>query len=124
MISSLIRFKCPKCHEGNLFVNPNPYNLKTIATMPKNCDSCGQAFQPEPGFYFGAMYISYGLGVLLFMTGFFIMEIILKISGYWFLGVYISALIVLWPIVFRISRVIYIYIFIRHDESATAKYKK
>ena len=124
MISSLLKFKCPKCHEGNLFLNSNPYNLKTIDKMPQHCPCCGQPFQPEPGFYYGAMYISYGLGVILFMAGFFIMEILLKVSGYWFLGLYITALLALWPIVFRLSRVIYIYLFVRFDQTAASRYRK
>ena len=32
---SIIHCKCPRCQKGNLFVNPNPYNLKMLDVMPK-----------------------------------------------------------------------------------------
>lgn len=124
MLSALIKLKCPKCHEGNLFINPNPYILSTIDKMPKVCPCCDQPFEPEPGFYYGAMYISYGIGVVLFLTSFFLMEVLLQVSGYLFLGFYICSLLTLWPVVFRYSRVIYIYLFVRYDSKIISKCKK
>lgn len=29
--------------------------------MNEKCFCCGQSFMPEPGYYFGAMFVSYGL---------------------------------------------------------------
>ena len=91
--------------------------------MPEFCTSCGQSFLPEPDFYYGAMYISYGIGVFLFLTGFYTLEKGLHITGYLFLFLYISCLMILWPIVFRYSRTIYIYIFIRFDKEASRRYR-
>lgn len=36
--------------------------------MPERCSACQLNFEPEPGFYFGAMFISYGLSGLLFLA--------------------------------------------------------
>ena len=33
--------------------------LKKPLEMHKRCDVCGQKFEPETGFYYGAMFISY-----------------------------------------------------------------
>ena len=123
MISSLFKMKCPRCHKGDLFQNPNLYNLSTIDKMPHSCPHCGLLFSPAPGFYFGAMYISYGIGILLFFTAFLLMEIILKISDYIFLAFYITSLFILWPVVFRYARVIYIYILVRFDSKAEARFR-
>lgn len=30
--------------------------------MPKSCGACNQLFEPEPGYYFGAMFLSYIVG--------------------------------------------------------------
>ncbi|MFZ1705796.1 MAG: DUF983 domain-containing protein, partial [Saprospiraceae bacterium] len=38
--------------------------------MPEKCPSCGQLYQPEPGFYFGAMFLSY------ILSGFFFLGIV------------------------------------------------
>jgi uncharacterized protein (DUF983 family) len=38
--------------------------------MPKTCEVCGQKTEPEPGFYYGAMFMSY------IVTGFLYLGII------------------------------------------------
>ncbi len=118
MVLSILKMKCPKCHKGNLFIDVNPYHLSKVDKMPERCPVCRQHFQPEPGFYYGAMYISYGIGVILFMIGFLIMEIILQIQGYSFIIGYSLLLLILWPVLFRYARVIYIYLFVRYDKNA------
>lgn len=50
-------YKCPRCREGDLFVKP--MDIGKPLDMPKNCAVCGQKTEPEPGFYFGAMFASY-----------------------------------------------------------------
>jgi hypothetical protein len=48
--------------------------------MPDYCSVCGLKFNPEPGFYTGAMYVSYGLSVSLFIVTFFTLYIGLQIE--------------------------------------------
>ena len=36
--------------------------------VKKECDVCHLKYEREPGFYYGAMYVSYALGVALFVT--------------------------------------------------------
>ena len=57
--------KCPRCRIGNIFTEP--FNIADPLNMPDKCSCCGQKTEPEPGFYYGAMYISYMLssGLLL-----------------------------------------------------------
>ena len=50
-------YKCPRCREGDLFIKP--MNISKPLDMPKRCDVCNQRTEPEPGFYFGAMFASY-----------------------------------------------------------------
>ena len=54
--------KCPQCFEGNLFTH-KAYNLRNLSGMPPNCPICAEDFAREPGFYFGAAYVSYALTV-------------------------------------------------------------
>jgi uncharacterized protein (DUF983 family) len=118
MIASILKMKCPKCHVGNIFVNNNHFKLSTLSHINKTCSCCGQPFEPEPGFYFGAMYVSYGLGVVYFLLSFLIFDYLLHFPGWLFLGIYIISLLILWPIVFRISRVMYLNLFVRYDKHA------
>ena len=57
MLTSVWKMKCPRCREGNLFVKP--FVLNNPLDMPKSCEVCHQRTEPEPGFYFGAMFLSY-----------------------------------------------------------------
>jgi uncharacterized protein (DUF983 family) len=122
--ASLLAMKCPKCHEGNMFKETNPYNLRHMYEMPEDCPCCGQSFQPEPGFYYGAMYVNYGFGVVLFVLAYVILEILLGVPSYVFFGVYLGVLLLFGPLMFRYSRVIYLYMFVRYDEKAIEKHQK
>lgn len=51
------KYKCPACREGDLFVKP--FDVAKPLKMHENCEVCNQSFEPEPGYYFGAMFISY-----------------------------------------------------------------
>ncbi len=77
--------------------------------MHKNCPSCGQNFEIEPGFYFGAMYISYaintGLTLVIGLTFFN-----LGIKDFWiYMATIIGVVVVLIPPIFRFSRVLFLY---------------
>ena len=119
MLLSILKCKCPRCRKGNLFINPNPFNISTLSKMPKNCEVCGQPTEPEPGFYFGAMYVSYAIGVAMFAILFVLVEFILKVGGYHFMWIYAMVMLILWPVIFRASRVLYIYTFVKYNANAS-----
>ena len=118
MIRAALSMKCPKCHKGDMFVNKNPFKLSTVSVMHPHCTCCGQSFEPEPGFYFGAMYVSYGLGVVYFLAGFLVLYYLIDLPGWLFLTIYTVTMVLLWPVIFRNSRVIYLYLFVRYDKNA------
>ena len=62
---SVINRKCPHCHEGDFFVTRNPYDLSHTGDLLEACSVCRRKFEPEPGFYYGGMYVSYALSVAL-----------------------------------------------------------
>jgi uncharacterized protein (DUF983 family) len=114
--------KCPTCYEGDLYQDPNPFHFKNLHVMHTQCDHCGQPFNPEPGFYYGAMYASYGLAVGLFLFYFFLFELFYELSGVAFLALYTTTLLVLFPYIFRYSRVMYIHLFYGYDPEAKKKH--
>ncbi len=122
-IGSILEMRCPKCHKGKLFTNSNPYNFKKVHEMPEHCPYCGQSFQPEPGFYTGAMYVNYGFTVVLSGIAFLILQLLLKVSAYVFFGIYIGVLLLIGPFMFRYSRVLYLYMFVTYDKEAIEKHK-
>ena len=120
---SVINNKCPHCREGKLFTYPNPYRLKTTLDMPANCTVCNQPFELQAGFYFGTGYVSYGLSVLYLMVSFVFWYFVIGISIYdnsifWWLGINSGILLVLQPILQRLSRSIWIAFFVKYSPTA------
>lgn len=120
-ILAIIKMRCPRCEQGKLFINPNPYNLKDLTKMPKQCECCGQLTQPETGFYYGAMYVSYALCIAISFGNYFLFELVLGFSGARFLIINTLVLLLLWPVIFRYARVIYFYIFVRYNPPPQTK---
>ena len=114
----MVTGRCPKCHQDHMYVNPNPYAISTTMTMHERCRNCGFKYKVEPNFFFGAMYVSYGLavmaGIALFLVSTFIFKTRLLTS---FLVIFLG-LIVLMPIIARLARNIYINIFVSYDPAA------
>jgi hypothetical protein len=43
----------------------SPYSSLDFTNMHERCSRCRQSFDPEPGFYQGAMYVSYAFTLAL-----------------------------------------------------------
>lgn len=89
--------------------------------MHEHCRCCGFKYKVEPNFFFGAMYVSYGLavfaGIMIFMASHFIFSSGLTNS---FIAILIG-LVLLMPVIARLSRNIYINLFIGYDKDAVRK---
>jgi uncharacterized protein (DUF983 family) len=68
-LSSIFKARCPACHEGPV--------LKNIFGIYPRCSVCGHDFCPEPGFYLGAMAVSFMLTAMLTVPPL----IVLKLMG-------------------------------------------
>jgi uncharacterized protein (DUF983 family) len=110
-----LHLRCPRCHEGKLFLNPNPYNLRDITMMYDTCPVCGQDYVIEPGFYFGAAYISYAINMALLISAFVVMFFMLHLDGpYLYFGL-AGVVMALSPVIFRFSRSAWINIFVSYQ---------
>lgn len=116
-IYAMIAGCCPKCHEESMYLDTNPFNVLKIYAMHERCSHCKQVYQIEPSFFFGAMFVSYGLGVLIgistFLLSFFVFQASLKTV---FILI-VVALILCNTLIMRLSRNIWINIFIHFDEN-------
>lgn len=92
--------------------------------MPDHCPVCGQKMELEVGFYYGTGYVSYGLSVGLT----FLLAIIFALtwgfriddnSIFIFLATDILLLALFQPWLMRISRVLYLYLFVKYGKGAT-----
>ncbi|WP_226915783.1 DUF983 domain-containing protein [Hymenobacter siberiensis] len=108
---ALAQLRCPRCHQGKLFTH-SALNLSKFAQMPAQCPVCSQTFEPEPGFYFGSMYITFGFNVAT--------TLVLGVLIYYLMGnpdtwVYVSIVtavtVLLTPVILRYSRAMMLYLF-------------
>jgi hypothetical protein len=72
---------------------------------------------PENGFYYGAMYVSYGLDIALGVALFILSNVIFSWGTNIFLILFVGSLLLLWPIIFRKARLIWINLFIKYDKT-------
>lgn len=113
-IYSILGGKCPRCHEGNFFKHAFTMNIFKVNKIEKKCSKCDLKYMIEPAFYFGALYVSYGITVAICIVTFIISKIIFDLA---LLSSFIAVFIVLIlfiPVNLRLSRILWINIFINY----------
>ena len=109
LLSNILHGKCPVCKKGKMFNYTFPLRA---GTMNETCSHCHTKFEQEPGFFFGAMYVSYALTVAecvaVFVLCQFFFDEFLDVRMIPFL---ILPILLLAPINYRLSRVIWCYLF-------------
>ena len=116
-LNSILTGSCPKCHEESMYVEKNPYKLGSLYKMNETCSHCHTQYMIEPSFFYGAMYVSYGLTVAIGMAIFVTLNVILGLEVLTtFIGIVIG-IIVLMPVTARLARNIYINMFIHFDKN-------
>jgi uncharacterized protein (DUF983 family) len=86
------------------------FNLAKFAQMYERCPHCNLRFEVEPGFFYGAMYVSYAFGVAVFVAGFVAVNVLVAKPALWhFLSVIFTGLLLVAPASFRYSRVLMLY---------------
>jgi uncharacterized protein (DUF983 family) len=100
-LAPVMRQRCPRCLQGRVFAG--------VFRMHARCPVCGLQFEREPGYFVGAMYLSYGLAIIatavvwlpMVLLGRSLGEVLLA-SG--------ALLIAASPWLFRYSRVLWLHL--------------
>ena len=107
--SAILQCKCPKCRKGDLFP-VSVISYRKLSKVNTHCPVCGVSLIPEPGFYDGAMYISYAFSVALVITSLVAVNVLVSKPELW---MYLSTVIVLniflLPAMLRYSKTLYQY---------------
>ncbi len=113
---SILKGKCPRCQEGDFFKFPFSYFPNKIIKLHKNCNHCHLKYMLEPSFYYGAMYVNYGITVGLSIVVFLISKLVFKLSLLECFTAIIIALFVLAPVNLRLSRILWINMFVDYKK--------
>jgi len=100
-LGAILLQRCPVCLAGPMFAG--------LIRMWEVCPNCGHRFMREPGFFQGAMYVSYTMGLFTFL--FLLLFCRARLTpAIGLTAAYVVAFVLqlcLVPILFRYSRVIW-----------------
>ena len=97
----MLRERCPECGEGRIFASRWQMN--------PTCPVCGIRFERGPGYFTGAMYFSYALGIPLILVGTGVVWWITHWRLHWDVLIVWLLFLPFVPWVFRLSRVMFIH---------------
>ncbi len=120
---SILTGSCPRCHEESMYLDKNPYHMGKIFKMHERCSHCDLKYKIEPSFFYGAMYVSYGVGIAFAVAAFVIANLFLGADLVETFIAIIATLVVFMPIIMRLSRNIWINMFVKYDPQAKAAFK-
>jgi len=106
-LGSILQQRCPRCRTGRIF----RYSIfRGFPKMYERCSVCELKFEREPGYFLGAMYISYGLALLAIAL---IAVVLWAMTGWWITKTTIWATVLclpLAPLITLFARVLWIYL--------------
>ena len=113
---SILTGSCPKCHQESMYETKNPYILSDVLKINETCSHCHTKYRLEPSFFYGSMYVSYGVGIAFGVAAFVISYLFFGSSLKTAFFAIIGTLVVFAPIIMRLSRNIWINIFMSYDK--------
>lgn len=119
IVTSIVKLRCPRCRKGHMF--QKPFELSKPLAMPERCEVCGQRMEPEPGFYFGAMFLSY------IISGWALLLISLSLVFYfkWSVGVAMGVVLLVAALSYvkllRFSRSLWMHLMVKYEPHHSAQ---
>ncbi|MDE3742842.1 DUF983 domain-containing protein [Maribacter polysaccharolyticus] len=118
---SILTGTCPKCQSESMYLEENPYKLGELFKMHERCSHCNTKYKIEPSFFYGAMYVSYAVGVAFAVAAFVISFLFIGTSLLTSFIAIVVTMIVFLPVIIRLSRNIWINFFVHYDPNAAKK---
>lgn len=109
---ALAKEKCPSCEKGDVFKKKGNILKFNFPVMNERCPNCKHKLEIEPGYFYGAMFVSYGL-IVAEMFVLFVLSLVLDCDLNIRLAIIIIPMVLLGIHNFRYSRMIWMYIFTR-----------
>ena len=114
---SVLNLKCPVCHEGDFFL-AHPYDLNRVGDLHDHCPVCGVKYEKEIGFYTGALYVSYAIGVAASVSVWVAMLVLLPDAGIIAQILTITSVMIFGaPMFYALSKIIWANFFLHYDPS-------
>ena len=118
---SIFTGACPKCHAEKMYINKNAYKLSETLKMRERCTNCHTKYKIEPSFFYGSMYVSYAVGIAFAITAFIISYVFIGASLNMSFLTIVGTMIGFLPIILRLSRNIWINLFMHYDKELSQR---
>jgi len=105
--NDILRHRCPRCRVGKIF---HRSIFLGFPKMHQRCSVCHLRYEREPGYFLGAMYISYALALPVVAC---IAGVLWAVTGWWITKATVWAVLLFLPLVPAITflaRVLWIYL--------------
>jgi len=113
---SIFTGTCPVCQNESMYTSRNLYNPSKTQEMRERCSHCDTKYKIEPSFFYGSMYVSYGVGVGIAMAAFLLGYFVFELSRWNIFLIIAFMSIFSLPVVIRLSRNIWINIFMDYNK--------
>lgn len=113
---SVFNNKCPKCQEGDFFKYALTYAPGKVTKIHDHCPNCNLKYMIEPSFFYGAMYVGYGITVATCVITFLITTLIFNLNLLESFAAILIVSFLLMPLNLRLSRILWINIFISFEK--------
>ncbi len=106
-LGDILRQRCPRCRMGSIF----RYSVfRGFPKMHERCPVCDLKFEREPGYFLGAMYVSYALGLVIIAI---VAAFLWVVTGWWITKDTVWAVVLFLPLApttTLFARVLWIYL--------------
>ncbi|MBX3010917.1 MAG: DUF983 domain-containing protein [Caldilineaceae bacterium] len=98
---AILAQRCPVCLQGPVFYS--------LLAMHKNCPHCGVLYEREHGYFLNSMFIGYTAGFLLLIPSAFYLFWINASIPFFSVAIILETILI-WPLIFRYSRVLWMHL--------------
>ena len=116
-LHSILGGSCPVCQNESMYKEPNPYVVSKLFEMNERCQSCGTKYKIEPSFFYGAMYVSYPVGIIFAATAFVLSYLVFGLDLIPTYIIIVVVMVISLPIIIRLSRNIWINFFMNYRKT-------
>ncbi len=119
LLAAIFSMKCPSCRKSTVFLNKSMFPLGNCLALKDECEVCGEKLKSEKNNGGG---INYALTMMLFFLNLLWYWPIFGLSYkdnsvFYYMGTSIVIVLLLQPYLMRLSRMIYLYLYVGFGHS-------
>lgn len=115
-IYSILTGTCPVCQNESMYSERNLYKISSTLKIKERCGHCTTRYKIEPSFFFGAMYVSYPVGLIFAGITLALSYLVLGLTLRTTYAIIVVVMLLMLPVILRISRNIWINIFMKYHK--------